>query len=647
MKHFYLFLTILLFAFWVNAAISQAASPVDVSYSVGGKCTIKVHLPEVVMQHIETNIGLTFHSDSTAILGQQLLDVRINGTDTTLLFVDGKTTFSRTFNKPTTMNISFGSAHTALTVRPVPLWMSLLPPLLAIAMALLVREVISALFVGLLSGTFIIWHFGGSGIVASVFNGFLTIIDTYIPNAILDRNHTSIILFSMLIGAMVNLISRNGGMQGIVKVISRFATGMRSVQLSAWLMGLLIFFDDYANTLVVGNTMRPVTDKFKISREKLAYIVDSTAAPVAAVAFVTTWIGAQLSYIESGIQALQIDTNPYHVFIHSLQYAFYPFLTIAFVGLIILLKREYGPMIVAERKAKQAMANSFSEPITANPQINARWYNAAIPVLVLVGGTIAGLIISGLERVLWVDEYSFGRNMSLIIGQADSFRALLWSSLAAVVVALILTLSQKLLSLRNSIESIMDGFRVMITAIVILIMAWAIAEITKDLHTADFISRLFLVLYITPQWIPAITFVVAACVSFSTGTSWGTMAILYPLILPATWVIAQASGMDYDMSLAIFYNVVSCVLAGSVFGDHSSPISDTTILSSLACSCNHIEHVRTQLPYAFTVGIVALIVGTIPSAFGVPVYLLYPLALLLLTSVIFLLGRKTEASLTL
>ncbi len=257
-------------------------------------------------------------------------------------------------------------------------------------------------------------------------------------------------------------------------------------------------------------------------------------------------------------------------------------------------------------------------------------------------GTITGLISTGLQNVGWDDSIGFLKNLSSIIGQADSYKALLWSSLAGVVVAIILTLSQRLLTLKGSMDSLLKGFKTMLTAVLILVLAWSIALITNYMHTADFVSRILITINMTPYLIPSFTFILAAFVAFSTGSSWGTMAILYPLVLPSSWLLSQQYGLDYDQSLNIFYNVVSTVLAGSVLGDHCSPISDTTILSSLASSCNHIEHVRTQLPYALTVGVVAILFGTLPSAYGVPSYILFPLSLFVLYLIVRFFGKKTE-----
>jgi Na+/H+ antiporter NhaC len=259
---------------------------------------------------------------------------------------------------------------------------------------------------------------------------------------------------------------------------------------------------------------------------------------------------------------------------------------------------------------------------------------------VVVFGTIAGLVITGIQAVGWDSASSLSTNLPKVIGNADSFSALLWSSLAGVVMALGLTVFQKILTLRKSIDALVHGFKTMLTAVLILVMAWSIALITEHLHTAEFISNSLIQFKLSPFLVPALTFLLAALVSFSTGSSWGTMAILYPLILPASWLICQNAGLEYYSAMAIFHNVVSAVLAGSVLGDHCSPISDTTILSSLASSCNHISHVRTQMPYALTVGVVGMLFGTIPAAYGVSWFVLFPVNIAILFGIVHIFGKR-------
>ena len=603
----------------------------------------RVKMPATVVQHIPVEIEIVFPQFTDKRI--DTVSVFINGSDVKIPLKQGVYRFTKTFDKKEALEITYSEGVYSKEITPIPLWMSILPPLIAILMALVFREVFVALFVGIWIGSIIITFYQGYTFFAALFYGLFAIIDVYIIESLNDTGHLSIIVFSMMIGAMVTLITDNGGMRGVVNILARYAKSPRSGQLVTWFLGMAIFFDDYANTLVVGNTMRPVTDRLKISREKLSYIVDSTAAPIASIAFVTTWIGAELSYIQDGIVTLNLDETAYDVFLNSLQYSFYPILALSFILILVASKRDYGPMLKAENYMRtKGVANHHPKVKTAEAVVDKqteRWYNAVIPVVVIVIGTIAGLISTGLENTSWDPGTGFLKNVSNIIGHSDSYRALLWSSLAGVVVAVVLTVGQRIMGIKESVESLISGFKTMITAVLILVLAWSIALITKYMHTADFISTILLEVNIAPFLIPSITFILAALVAFATGSSWGTMAILYPLILPSSWLISQESGLDYDQTTAIFHNVVSTVLAGSVLGDHCSPISDTTILSSLASSCNHIEHVRTQLPYALTVGFVGIFFGTLPAAYGVPTYILFPVGIVILFLIVRFFGRKS------
>ena len=521
----------------------------------------------------------------------------------------------------------------------MPLWMSILPPLVAIVMALLLKEVISSLFLGILTGTFIMALYGGCGPFEALGSGLLRVVDTYIVGSLYDADHVKIIVFTLMIGGMVMIITANGGMKGIVNWLSRRARGPRSGQLMTFVMDLCVFFDDYSNTLVVGNTMKPLADKLRISREKLAYIVDSTSAPVVAVAFITTWIGAELSYIQDGINSLGLEMSSYSVFFHSLAYSFYPFLTLSFVLMIILSGRDFGPMFRAERKMRHT--ESVHQATAQQDAEHGHAIDAIIPLLVLIFGTIGGLIVTGYDASVWSNPAeSFFAKLSATIGAADSYQALLWSSLLSILTAIVVTLLRRKLKFAKIMESAVEGFKSMFNAVVILTMAWSIALVTKDMHTAEFVSQLLLEWSLSPALVPVITFVLAGLIGFSTGTSWGTMAILYPLILPASWLLCQEQGMTAEATMPIFYNVVASVMAGAVMGDHCSPISDTTIMSSLSSGCDHLQHVGTQMPYALTVGGVALLLGVLPTALGLPSWVAFLVALAVLGIIIRLFGKQ-------
>ena len=539
-------------------------------------------------------------------------------------------------------------------LKSIPLWLSVIPPLIAILLALLFKEVVTSLFVGILSGSFIAGGMRLDGIYY-IFKSIWNVSADFFIRALNDSGHLSVILFSLLIGGIVSIISKNGGMAGVVKKLSVIAKDRMSAQLSTYLLGIAIFFDDYANTLIVGNTMRQVTDRFGVSREKLAYLVDATAAPIASVAFITTWIGAELGYIQSGIEAIgdfPITTTPYAIFLESLKYSFYPILTLIFMFMLIRSKRDFGPMLKAERTASSAFRQNLSSQPSSDvdgdvmataisddeftPVENAprQARNALFPILTVILVTIFGLIDTGMNSAgadlgilssnysdIWAalgsdvpGEAGFFRKIGLLIGSSDSYVALLWASLSGVIVALGMTLARRIMTLEKAMESMLHGFGTMLPALVILTLAWSLAAVTEDLHTATFLTEA-LQGNIAPVLLPALIFVLAAFISFSTGSSWSTMAILYPIAIPTTWAIATAAGFDLDHSYALLLNVVSTVLAASVLGDHCSPISDTTILSSLASNCDHLQHVKTQMPYALTVGAVALSANIITSIF--------------------------------
>ena len=523
-------------------------------------------------------------------------------------------------------------------VGPMPLWMSILPPLVAIVMALLIKEVISSLFVGILTGTFLMAYYGGASPATALGGGLLRVVDTYVVGSLFDADHVTIIVFTLIIGGMVRIITANGGMQGVVNWLSRQARGPRSGQLMTFLMDLCIFFDDYSNTLVVGNTMRPIADKLKVSREKLAYIVDSTSAPVVAVAFVTTWIGAELSYIQDGISAIGLEASAYSVFFHSLAYSFYPFLTLGFVLMIIFSGRDFGPMLTAERKARQT--SSMETEMTERVSRPAHIIDALIPLFVLIFGTIIGLVATGYDVAVWQAGTGFFSKLSATIGAANSYKALLWASVLSLLTAIVMTLLRGSLTFLKVMEEMVEGFKAMFNAVLILTMAWAIALVTKDMHTAEFVSQLLVQWSLSPVVVPVLTFLLAALIGFSTGTSWGTMAILYPLILPASWLLCQGQGLSVDATMPLFYNVVASVLAGSVMGDHCSPISDTTIMSSQASSCNHLQHVKTQMPYALTVGGVAMLLGVLPTALGLSSWAAFLMAFVVLGLIVRIVGKK-------
>ncbi|MBT3227855.1 MAG: Na+/H+ antiporter NhaC family protein [Candidatus Marinimicrobia bacterium] len=492
-------------------------------------------------------------------------------------------------------------------VTSIPGWLSLLPPLLAIVLALLTKEMLISLFAGIWVGVTIMMSF-------NPINGFLKSLDGYIVNNLADPGHATILLFTFGFGGLIGIVQRNGGLAGIVAIAARFAKTRVRGQVATAAMGLFIFFDDYANSLLVGNTMRPFTDKLRVSREKLSYIVDSTAAPVASIGIISTWIVFAMSLLDGQLQILGIHTNAYLIFLLSIPFSYYAVLAIIFVFMNALSNREFGPMYAAEKRAITTgqILRPGSHPLSddsmlrnAMPEgIPHRWYNAVIPILIVIVMTMVGMIITGMPEVFPKNQ-SLMQKLLLIMDNTNSSQALLWGSYIATFIAITMALGQKLLTLKAALESWFEGARTMFLAVIILILAWSLGSVCTDIHTADFIVH-YTRDWISPGLLPTLTFIMAGLISFATGTSYGTMSILIPLIVPLS---VQLTG---DVHNVMFWATFSAIISGATFGDHCSPISDTTILSSLASGADNVDHVQTQLPYALVVGGVAILFGFLP-----------------------------------
>ncbi|MFC2133328.1 Na+/H+ antiporter NhaC family protein [Bacteroidota bacterium] len=526
-----------------------------------------------------------------------------------------------------------------VTIRVIPGWFSLIPPLLAIFMALVFRQVLISLLAGIYVGAIFIFNY-------EPFTAMLRVIDTIIVNTLVDHDRMVVILFTLMFGGVIGLITNNGGAAGISNLIIKLAKKSRSGMISSWLMGIAIFFDDYSNALIVGNMMRPITDILKISREKLSYIVDSTSAPIASIFIISSWIGFEVGLIDAGLKSIGSTENSYAVFIQTIPYRFYPIAALLFVFITSYMRRDFGAMYKAEMRARtkgevfapgaviddlQNEGNSFYTGT------KSRWYNGVIPILVIIIGTVVGLAYTGIESLKSSGITEYG--LQEIISGADSFSALLWASFFACIVAVVMSVSQKILSFDEAMNAFLRGVKSMLFACMILTLAWSIGAVTSEMKTADYLISI-LSEALNPKFLPVIVFVICGAISFATGTSYGTMAIVIPIIIPLADKMTEVAAMSGVDSQMILYGVVSSVLAGSVWGDHCSPISDTTILSSMASRCNHVDHVRTQLPYAVLVGVVCMLLGDIPSAFGLSPYISILAIIAALIGFLFVFGKK-------
>jgi Na+/H+ antiporter NhaC len=530
---------------------------------------------------------------------------------------------------------------------------SFVPPLLAIGLALLFRQIVPALVAGVVAGAFI--RFGEVSLAP-----LLRVLDHDLVGALADVDHLKIVLFTMLLGGMVGLIGRSGGAGGLVAAVSRRARTRRSAQLTGWGAGLLVFFDDYANTLIVGPSLRPLTDKLRISREKLAFIVDATAAPIASVALISTWIGYEVGLIGDALAQTHLaGTDAYGVFLASLPYRFYAWLMLLFVAGVAFVGRDIGPMRRAETRAIGGdVLRPGSQPLSRTDLIDADRVAPAGQALVLalapivtvavvtfgslwatgrraladagdpVGLSPAGEVVGSIEAL--------GR----VLGASSSFDALLYGAAGGVLVALVAAVGLRRLDMEQGRGAFVEGVRSMTLAVVILTLAWMIGGVCEELGTAE-AAVAWIGGGLSPRLVPATVFLVSALVSFSTGSSWSTMAVLVPVALPLSSGLATTAGWGVAEASTLVYATTGSVLPGAVFGDHCSPLSDTTVMSSMAAGCDHVDHVRTQMPYALAVGAVSLLVGDLAVGFGLPVWLALLLGVALLAGLLLLLARPS------
>jgi Na+/H+ antiporter NhaC len=545
-----------------------------------------------------------------------------------------------------TVEVRAGGAAAETELRTIPGWLSIVPPLAAIALALLFKDVLIALFLGVFLGALFLYQW-------NPLTAFARSIDSFVLPALADTDHASIIVFSTLLGGMVGLISKSGGTLGIVDRLAPFATTARRGQVATWLMGLFIFFDDYANTLIVGSTMRPITDRLRVSREKLAYIVDATAAPVASIVPISTWIGFEIGLIAAAFNEIGLPYNAYTTFIASIPYRFYPILALVLGFTIAFSCRDFGPMLRAERRASSTgkvladdavpLADYGASALTPPDGTPRRAFNAILPILTVVGVTILGLYATGSAGLDRADHPETGEWLREVFANANSYTTLMWASLAGVTVALLLPLAQRILTVRQATDGMVEGFKAMLLAMVVLTLAWSLGGVAGELHTADYVVRLTEGV-LSPHWLPVLVFLLSAAISFATGTSWGTMGILMPLVIPISHGLSLAAGhpVGTDSYYVFLLGTISSVLAGSVWGDHCSPISDTTILSSMGSGCDHIAHVKTQLPYAFSVGVLGMLLGDIPTAYGLSPWLSIGVGSAVIVGGVLWLGKRSD-----
>ena len=525
--------------------------------------------------------------------------------------------------------------------------LTLLPPLVAIALAFITKETILSLFIGVFIGEFMV-SVNDLNIVSSAINAFLAM-GSQIISCMADPWNAGIILQCLLIGGIIQLVTKMGGAKALADEFAKRADTPRKAQLFTELLGLCVFFDDYANSLIVGPIMRPVMDKLHVSREKLAFVVDATAAPVAGIAIISTWIGLELSLITQGFESIGMHVSGFGIFLQTIPFRFYNILILIFIVISALTYYEFGPMKEAEKKARarkesepvESLAATSFDDVKPVDGIKLSVWNAIIPIGVLIIGALIAFYWSGYTTILGGEDkalITLMQNSPLsfqgifeALSQSDASVALFQAALLASIVAIVMAVLQKIMTIEEAISEWVGGMKTIVITGVILLLAWSLGGVIGDLGTADYLVGV-LADTIPIFILPTLIFVLGALISFATGTSYGTMSILMPLTIPLAWAVNPEMGF-----------VIVCtsgVLTGAIFGDHCSPISDTTILSSMGTSCNHIAHVSTQIYYAIFVAVIAIVFGYIPAGFGIQWYISIPVAIVAMYVGLRLLGEK-------
>ncbi len=526
---------------------------------------------------------------------------------------------------------------------------SLAPAVISVFLAFKYKNVYLSLFSGLYFGIFILNAQAGLGLIQSLIKSLVEI-PVYMTQSMGDPWNAGIIIQVLLIGSIIYLLTYTGGLNALALTISKYAKSSKSSQLATWMMGLLIFFDDYANSLIVGPVMRTVTDKYNVSREKLAFIVDATAAPISGLVLVSTWVGYEISLIAAGVNDIGQDFSPLSIFIHSIPYRFYNIFMLIFIVLTIYMVREFGPMLKAQRRAKSGEVKKTSkiksektDDIEVNEKYTAKAYEGIVPIAVLIISAITLFYYSGysvimagedtqLINMLTSNPFSM-QSIATAYSSADASVVLSQAAILTILTIFLLSgLKGAFSNKEKGIDLMLSGANSLLPTIFVLLLAWSIGSImgSDGLDTGNYIAGA-LGSWIPYQIVPLTIFIIAAFMAFATGTSFGTMGILMPLAIPLAWAV--------NPDLAFLTLSVSAVLTGTIVGDHCSPISDTTILSSVGSGVDHLDHVQTQMPYAIMVGVISGL-AYLFAGIGISLVIIFITSIILLVSGLYYIGEK-------
>lgn len=527
---------------------------------------------------------------------------------------------------------------------------SLIPPLVAILLAMIFRRPLLALATGVVLGSVLEQLMHGASLGKGTLTGAVHVVTRYLPREFLEPTRLQIAIFIVCMLALVGIMTRAGGIRGLMDRLALFARDARRSQVATFFIGMVVFFDHYANTILVGTTMRPLTDRFKVAREKLAYLVDSTAAPVAGLSIFSTWIAFEVSTFsvqlpEAGMAASQ----GYEIFLRTMPYRFYSLFTLFLVGLIVFTGKDFGPMLRAERRARRGkVMRDGARPLVhqsvkdLEPVEGARILarTALVPLATFLFVTIGAILVKGgaFSSSNTGAELGFS-GFSGVIFRGSGAGPLMIGALAGLVMACVMTWLAGIP--REIPRGAWAGLRSMGAAIALLYLAWMIGAVCHDLGTTSYLAVL-LKEALNPLLLPVILFGIAGLVAFSTGTPWSTMTILLPLVVGIAFEAGKSTPIGGEGMLIV---AIGAVLEGAIFGDHCSPISDTTVMSSIASASDHVDHVRTQAPYAILAMVVAVLFGYYPAVIiGLSPILSLLLGAAALTLFMKFYGRRAESS---
>lgn len=517
---------------------------------------------------------------------------------------------------------------------------ALIPALVAIVLALATRRVFFALSAGLVAG--------GMCAAENWVSGPVYAVEHYILGSFGSSFHLSVFVFTFSLVAAVAVATRSGGIAGLLHWLTPLMHSARTTRIWTFVAGLVIFFDDYANSIIIGTAMRPLCDAYRVSREKLSYLIDSTAAPVAGLSLVSTWIGYEVGLFDQLFASVGYARGGYDVFMHIIPFRFYCIFTIAFLAINTISGRDFGSMLKAERRAllegklladgaRPFLSRSLDsiQPAAGTP---LHPWNALVPISAIMLSAIAGLLLDGGYGdaiVAGKSWYDLGVIRDALASAHNATGVLAIAGSLGLILAILFAVGSRAVCFADLLGTIGSGSKAMLPAFGILILAWGTADVGSDLGTGHYLYALFNG-DATTIMLPVLSFLLSVLISVCTGSSWSTMALVLPIVFP----LAYHQGNE----LTVFVTLAS-VLDGSIFGDHISPLSDTTLLSSLASSCDHLDHVHTQWPYATVVVVVALGFGYIPVLYGASVWVCYAIAVLCFLSVFYLYGKNPEIKL--